>query len=139
MTIKHLVQFTTDLPDDSIEEDGNFVQWSGKGVSEAIAEMLRRRGYDVSEPDCLEHAGWELGISKGKRSFIARISEIYDFHLSLHPSAWFGGGKKWPEYREVLNAVNEALRSDGRFHNIRWFDDYEPDLNKPGAASPVDD
>lgn len=140
MIVRPWTQFTTDLPDDSTEDDKGFVQWPGKGVTLAIAEMMTRRGYTVDGPYDLEHAGWELGIARGKCYLWMRVAEIYTFTLVFKQCRSIFGGRPrvQPEYLQALNDLNDELINDDRFHCLGWFTDFVSDPVIVGAKTPVE-
>lgn len=138
MIVRPWAQFATDIPDDSIEKNGDFVQWPGKAVTAAIAEMMRRRGYEVDEPGNLEHAGWDLCVTSGTRNFYLRVNMVDTFTLVFDQNYIFFKPRISSEYVQALKDLNEELRKDGRFHGLGWFTDFVSDPAVAGAINPVE-
>ena len=140
MKVRTLATFTSDLPDDFIEKDGEVVQYGGKSVAEAIGEMLRRLGCQVGPPEYAQEHGWHLYVDAQKRSVWCQVQDIGDEYVfDIRDKTWRLFGKNHPAYVEVLRRLGEELARDPRFHNVLWYTpaDYEKDA--PGAALPVND
>jgi len=141
MKVMPWAEFTTDLPDDAVEnEDGSdFIQWPGKGVSEALAKMLTKCGYKVSEPICLDFKGWELLIIAGRRTVRCRVTEIEKYLIGFRDRSWFAGlsNRNHPDFLRLLKCVGTELANDPRFHDVRWFAYDEVQTDAEGAMFPV--
>jgi hypothetical protein len=68
------IQFSSAFPDDSIEDEEDFVQWPGRNVAETLKIALEGKGYRVSDPVHMHENGWDLDIWRGCRRFWLRIS-----------------------------------------------------------------
>jgi hypothetical protein len=105
-----------------IEEDGEIIQYSGRGVAGTLAAMLQKSGYEVSPPEHQHENGWDFHVrTQGRRVWI-QISDLgYAFVLS---SKCYAGliPRRGDEdvYAEVLTRLNTGLASDGRFNNVQW-------------------
>jgi hypothetical protein len=123
VTLRTDVQFRSGFPDDAVwdDDDGRTV-WPGRNVTEALKVALERLDYRVSEPICLEHAGWELDIWRERKSFCLRVSVLDAdecYLMSRNSSAWL-----WPDmkpFRKVLSDLKRILDEDGRFDVVGWF------------------
>ena len=62
MKIRPWAEFDSTLPDDQIdsEDEMDILQFAGKGVSEALAEILKGLGCEVLELIYLHERGWEV-------------------------------------------------------------------------------
>jgi hypothetical protein len=124
--------FKTTIPDDMIEsDDGEIIQFPGKAVSEAISEMLRGAGYVVSDLDNQMERGWEFIAELDRRTVWLLICEMDEFLLQT------GAMDATRDFHaELLMKLNEAIRMDARFTQLRWVNSDEIDTDAPGAATP---
>jgi hypothetical protein len=125
--VRRDAEFLYDFPEDQIEDDHDIVQFGGKGVTEAIARMIRGLGYQVSDPQDEDFKGWALNVSDRRSEFWLRFSDLrptgilvtsdLTFPLWLWP---------WPRraYVDFLSQLDAELRRDGRFREIKWFANY---------------
>lgn len=129
-----------EFPDDTIEEDGEIVQFGGRNAAEAIGEMLIRLGYAVSPPIHRYEYGWDFDVThEGKRVWM-KVSYLgaRDYVLStefIPKFSLFGG--KMQFYAEMLDRLSKELVSDPRFEEVGWV--YRRDISKaPPTPSPLD-
>jgi hypothetical protein len=138
MPVKPWAAFSSDLPEGVVEDDrGGFVEYGGKSVTYAIAEMLTGLGCLVGTPrDAGEH-GWDIEFKYEKRSLWCQITLIEDYLFVMEDVT---PGASWHckdhPYIQILTRFAEVLAADSRFHNIRWGtgDDL---LDGPGDTQPV--
>jgi hypothetical protein len=144
MIVRTLVIFHTDIPDDAImTADGmNFVQWPGRNVVEAIADLLRTLGWTPDDPFDLEERGWDLDASSGNNSISLRIEVPEEVLVQITDRTpeftWYLKRKPpGPVFTRLLTELDKALKADSRFRDILWF---KPQgyLSQPGAALPVE-
>ena len=90
MKIYPRAEFQADFPSDYVEEGDNIVQFGGRGVANAICEMLRMAGLEVAEPEHQFEHGWDFrAIVDGRRIWV-QVSDIGDnFVLSSEPNYMF--------------------------------------------------
>jgi hypothetical protein len=130
-------QFTTNLPDDQIEEGNRIIRFGGLNVAEAIAASVRGMGFVVEGPLEAGLNGWELYPIKDKLKVWIQISGLGDFFLlgvselktfrSARRRQWF--------VQEFTVPFNEALRRNSALVDIAWVDPGQaPD--GPRAYSP---
>ena len=119
--------FDSDLPYDGIEDETGFIQYPGKALAEAIAEMLLRLGCTRAEIDPLEYRGYEVVFDFGKKQFRVRVTMIDQYMLTFSQYSFMDRLRRRfsPEYLEILHRMNAELNRDGRFHRVRWFADDE--------------
>jgi hypothetical protein len=141
MQIRPCAEFCADFPDDSVEDDdGEIIQFGGRGVAEAIAAMLRGAGFEVSAPEHQHEHGWDFEVEAHGRRTWFQISLIDDFILqSKFYGSFFTGGRDKKLYAEVLTRLNDGLVADPRFTNVRWQTARDLNRDAPGTASPVVD
>ena len=135
--------FKSDLADDGLERDGEFVEWPGRIHALALAEILRPLGCEVSEMiDSNEH-GWELQASLGRDGIWMQVTPLEEVIVMIEgaSSLWsrLFARKSVAEFIGLLTAFDAALRADGRFHDVRWFTREEYGANGLGAPAPVGD
>ena len=143
MKVRRWVQCDTSLPDDGIEDKYRFIQLPGKNVTEAMLEVLeqlgckRHRGVGVEDAGDL---GWLSLSTFGKVMIHCQVTMIDYCVVLFEDMSMF---RSWfkivhPQYLEILLKIADALPKDGRFSNVRWYDDADVEGDKPGAAGPVD-
>lgn len=138
MRIRPCAEFSADFPDDMIEEDGQIVQFGGRGVAEAIASMLQGLGYEVSVPEHQHEHGWDFDVKVQKDRVWMQVSDLGDFILSTEYFPSFGLFKKPSDiYPQLLTRLNGELAADPRFSSIRWQFLRDVDSGAPGAKDPV--
>ena len=141
MIILPCAEFASDLPDDSIEnEEGtDFLQLGGKGVTEAIAELLAGFGCTVGPVECADHLGWEVGFHWQGRRLWCLVTSIEDYILQTGDPAWLSRSFKKNKaiYGDALMRLASALNEDPRFHNVRWYSKEDLLGGGPGAMQPV--
>jgi hypothetical protein len=137
--IRPCAEFTAVFPDDSIEEDGDIVQFGGRGVAEAMAAMLQDAGFDVSTPEHHFEHGWDFDVKTQRKRVWIQITEIGDVFVLA--SKFYGGTfpRRSDEevYSDVLTRLNAGLACDVRFSKVRWQHLRDVLSGAPGGASPV--
>jgi hypothetical protein len=136
--VRNKAHIGTDFPDDLVEQDGKIVQWGGKGVASAIAEILRQLGAEVSEPINADEHGWELDICYKGRDPWCQVQDGDGCIFFVMEDCWGPLIGDYPQYVELIVLLNAELHRDPRFHDIRWY--RRRDLNMRGqtSASPAD-
>jgi hypothetical protein len=140
LKVKNFAEFQTDLPDDQVEEDGDVVVYAGKGVCEALGEILQRLGCTASEPVELGFPGWDMNIDYSRRPFWGRVCYLSDTQILfciIDDSASFDRERFHPSYLDLLTRFNTELQNDARFHNVRWFKGDHVGLPVIGVLEPV--
>jgi len=124
MKVTNLAEFRTDLPDDAVWEGDEIVQFGGRGVATAIAELLGGLGYRVLEPENGDEHGWWFTINQEDRQFYVQVTDLPPDILLLVSDVtwavnrWFS--KNGHLYGELVEKLKAALAADPRFHDIRW-------------------
>lgn len=140
MKIRPRAELYADFPDDQIEDDdGEIVEFGGRGVAEAIATILERLGYEVTAPQHQQENGWDFEVTAdGKRVWmqVADLGDAYVLSTEYNPP--FSLFKKRdPIHPEMLTRLNAELQADSRFSKVWWrlVDDVLSET--PGASEPV--
>lgn len=143
MIIRKWMEFANDdrdWPEDGVVQDGDWAVFPGRSVSSALAEILTDLGCNVDPPEHQFEHGWDFHFRLNRVPFWCQVCRIEDYLVIIELRSFFDfrGGKK-RLYAELLTRLNEALKRDGRFRNIRWFTQQELDdpSEPPGAAQPV--
>ncbi|WP_421932637.1 hypothetical protein [Phenylobacterium sp.] len=139
MRILPLAEFTSDFPEDGIEDDDGVLQFGGRAVTEAIVDILKGFGFRVSPPEYDEH-GWGFDFYASERRFWCQVTALDTFLFSCDDVSRTLMDKilKRPPnaiYIDVMTRLGEALGRHPRFHHVRWYVD--DSSRSPGAASPV--
>lgn len=126
IAVRRYAEFQADFPDDHIwnDDETDVVQTAGKAVAEALADILQGFGCTVHElEDNVGHC-WDCYFSYEGLGLWFHLfgSEDCVFFLQEPPRAR-------PDYTLHLNVLlqlNEQMRADGRFHDLRWYEDDRP-------------
>jgi hypothetical protein len=139
MIIRPCAEFTSDLPEDVIESETDFIETGGRSVTEAIAGLLKDFGCTVDPPEYAGDHGWELYFRWRGRRVWAQITLIDGYIFMTEDLSWFSKHLKRNKliYADALTRLAEALHADPRFHNIHWCFADELTCHKPGMAMPV--
>lgn len=144
MKIRPWAEFDLTLARDQInsEDEMDILQYAGKGLSEALAEILRGLGCEVLELIYLHERGWELlfkGGQKGKSLFSIRVSLIDKYLIGLRQEGWLRTtfAPRHPDLLMMLSRLADAVAADDRFIDVRWFAPEEIHSGTPGALRPL--
>jgi hypothetical protein len=140
VTFRPEILFSSAFPDDSIEDDDDFVEWPGRNVAETLKVALEGRGYRVSEPVHMHEKGWELDIWRGRKRFWLglNMADTSANYLIAENMTFF----LWPDvklFRAFLSDLRDVLEADHRISQIRWFPKGGIDADTPPAAGPFED
>lgn len=139
MTLRSEIEFSSTFPDDSIEDEIDFVEWPGRNITEALKAALERRGYRVSEPIHAHEHGWELDIWRGRKRIWLQISVLdaaLNYLMAKNMTFFL-----WPDvelFRTFLSDLQAIMEADDRFSRIRWFPKGGMDRDVAPAAGPFD-
>jgi hypothetical protein len=142
MKIRPWAEFTSDLPDDHIEEGPEIVQFGGRSIAKAIGDILTGFGCEVSEPIYAHENGWELHILAGKqrRRLWCQVTLIDKYAMVFEQNSWIADafGQYHQAYLDVLIRLAAALADDARFHDVLWYTSSELHTSALGASHPVE-
>ena len=133
-----LAEFTTTIPDETVENDREIVHYGGEYLARALGEMLQGHGHKVEEPYYAEICGWRFLVRTRKHKLNFQVQFIEKVLLVTDDVTWpriFGA----PDRRElfqVLSKLNEDMHNDQRFSDIKWCTEDEIFDMGPGAAVP---
>jgi len=139
MSLRTHVLFEADFPDDgTFKPSGDMDRPRGFGVASALIEMLKGQGFEVSKLYPRDYYGWEFTVShvvwfvlQGGEPFILSGENNGSLVQKV-----FNPKALALTHRDVLEKLNELLKQDSRFHDIRWFtkEDYEKNKDSDRAA-----
>jgi hypothetical protein len=100
-----------------------------EAVGEFLADELRRQGTTVEGTDCWRDSGWEVNCRvNGKAvylfvSYVGRSPVEYVLCCTSDRGlwGWLAGRDDTAERWRLARAVHEALKSDSRFSDVRWY------------------
>ena len=140
MKVRTWATFTSDLPDDHIENQAGdeILQFGGKSVAAAIGEILAGLGCAVSPPIYANEHGWELDAKFGKRRFWCQVTLIEGWVMVFEDKTFMGSILGYHRlYLDVLKRLARELESDPRFHDVQWFGSDEMLAGRVGTKEPV--
>jgi len=126
MIVRCAATFTSDLPDDQIEDEsewGDFIQYGGKSVIEAIADILTRLGCVIEPPEHAFEHGWDMHATYGKRRLWCQVTLMGEYLFLFEDNTFFNSFRKrpHPDYVDILVRLAQELSLDPRFHDVLWF------------------
>lgn len=143
MKVRTWATFTSDLPDDHIEnEDGDeIIQFGGKSVAAAIGEILTGLGCSSSPPIYAHEHGWELDVKFGKRRFWCQVTLIEEWLMVFEDTSFVRKHilAHHPLYLDLLTRLSQELEHDTRFHDVSWFRSDEVMIGRVGSKTPFGD
>jgi uncharacterized RDD family membrane protein YckC len=130
-------EFSSSLPDDSVEDERGFVVLPGKNVAEALSELLAGIGCEVEPVGGAGDHGWDLHFRRGEGRFYCELS-IIDGGVAQFENMGVraSSARSQAAFAELLTELSSALHADGRFHQIGWFTRAEVTSQQAGAGSP---
>jgi hypothetical protein len=133
IVVRPHAEFEGDFPDDQIEDGYEIIQCGCKNVIEAIAAIMVSFGCSVGEVQEDGDHGWVCPFTYGILSDELRVPcGIFALFFGRSHKA----SARDPLFCRLLPELNDHLRADGRFHNLRWYNGYSR-RTKGEAESPV--
>lgn len=139
MSIRPDAEFLADFPDDQIEEDGDIIEFGGRAVAEALAEMLRKSGYAPTAPEHQGEHGWDINVPVKSGRVWLEVTDLGDNFILQ--SANYGSllrlfRKSADDHADVVIALANGMDADPRFRSIQWRAAGEIGSEKPGSPRP---
>ena len=119
---KPWAEFRADFPSDQVEDGSDIVQFGGRNVAQAIAGLLAGFGCVIEEPYHAEEHGWQCSFTYENLPLWFQIQELGPSYLFVCKEPLISGHSEHPLYFQALIKLNDALREDGRFHDLAWHD-----------------
>ena len=124
----------TDFPNDAIEDEEDIIQFSGRGIAAALAELLRGMGYESSEPINGGDHGWELDVTRDGQALWCQITDMGEYCILIFDNpTWEFSKHSKPKFIQFIRDMGEALDKDDRFHGVRWYAD-DKDFQEDGSG-----
>ena len=120
MIVNGWAEFRADFPDDYVEEDGEIVQFGGKAIAEAVADMLGGFGCVVEAVANRHQNGWWCDFAYERLALRFQVVDLGDECLLIFHEP-HRATRKISRYGEALMKLNQCLRQDGRFHDLIWY------------------
>jgi hypothetical protein len=141
MILRTHALFHTTLPEDLTDYGDDHLQFGSRNVAEAVADIAKKRGYQVTEPDYEGDHGWTFYVLQKNKSVWFQITSLGPDECLLIGEEFGNFGinrkKKTAFHAEVLTELNAGLSSDARFYDVSWYLNEEVFAGFPGEASPV--
>jgi hypothetical protein len=145
MIVRSDLMFRSELVDKGVTaQDGSEVlEWPGRLHALAVAEILKGLGCQLSPLLCLGPPCWDMQALLGPKLIWLRVmfagDEVFLIVKDGNPGrTWYFARKPpGPVFTGMLTSLDEALRADGRFHDLRWLTPEEFHNEAPGAPAPV--
>ena len=121
----------------------DFIQWPGRNVAEAMADLLRRLGWEAEDPIDLQERGWDLDATLDGRDVTLRIEPLEPVLVGFIDRSpeytWYFRRKPpGPLFTGLLTGFDQALKADSRFSDVLWFTNEGYQRDEPGAPEPVE-
>jgi hypothetical protein len=145
--------FTTDLPDDQVEDENGILVFPGRNIAEAIGEVLLGLGADVEPPKHEFEHGWTARLKFKGHGFWYQVSVLDpQVYLVVEDNAALLTKKEPELYAELVTGLNEGLAADLQVHDLLWYsredgprfppdgtgsqDPFSPAVRRPRRAKP---
>ena len=133
--------FIADFPDDQVENEAGteIVLQGGRNVAEAIGQLLRDLGCEVEAPRDAGDHGWDFAAWGHGRECWCQVTSLYPVFFLLFEDERAKGA---PVGRGLSEALDSAMRRDGRFRELLWYTREHGPVEEPdgaGALSPMAD
>jgi hypothetical protein len=141
MILRTRALFHTTLPEDLTDYGDDHLQFGSRDVAEAVADIAKKRGYQVTEPEYEGDHGWTFEVRQKNKSVWFQITSLGPDQCLLIGEEFgnFGINRKTKTafHAEVLTELNAGLSSDARFYGVSWYLDEDLFAGFPGEAAPV--
>jgi hypothetical protein len=137
MKIRPLAVFVADFPDDAVVDDNDYIVIaSGRGIADAISSMLRKAGYELTEPEHEPEHGWTFYAKGEKTKMWFQVQDIVtECYLSTENMMPFKFRRSVKQaYVAFMKTLNAGLNADPRFRNVLWH----TRMNPPGEVGVSD-
>lgn len=133
--------FIADFPDDQIDNEAGteIIVQGGRNVAKAIGQILRDIGCEVEEPRDAGDHGWDFAARGHGRECWCQITSLHPLFFLLFEDNRARGA---PIGRGLSEALDQAMRADGRFRDLLWYTREHGPPEEPdgtGALSPMAD
>jgi len=145
MNVRTFVEFMADFDDDAEwSENDDLIKPGGYNILLNIIESLNSRGFELTEPIQHSHYGWETDITVDGATIWMLIQFVDPWLITTEPIRGIKDriiGKKYEkQHASLLAHLDETLKSNEKFKDIRWLteDEFNSDLDQKGHNVPID-
>jgi hypothetical protein len=131
MTFRRFAHFDTSIPSGEIDTDNEW-RIGGEGVALAVAEILHKLGNTADRPQYEGDHGWTFDVRTPRRRYYFQVQHGSEVALMTNIVAMFKDKIGLDDHIALLTGLNDVLRQDDRFSNIRWVS--EDELYKEGGT-----
>jgi hypothetical protein len=128
MRLRKIADFEPDFPYDAVEEDDEFILLPGRNIAEAICDILRRLGLEVSTPEHTPPYGWRFDARSDRFRIWFQVTHLgEEVVLGTEDRSPLIGrlfGRTQQAYAGLLTGLSDELKADGRFRRLQWWDRY---------------
>ncbi len=142
MKFHQMAAFSSDLPDDTIEDEAGreIIQYGGRNVAEVMAQIFRDAGYVVGPLDDQLERGWSFEAKRDGRRIWPLLQGFWGFLMLQIDEGEFISHDQKLFKQASLKILMDGLERDGRFHDLLWFDEMgepfgftDPVVDAPGS------
>lgn len=109
------------LDDAQWTEEGNLMTPGGWAIATYLAEQLVKRGLEAKLPIQHSYYAWLIEVQCGKAVVRCYLQDLQPWLLiSEAKGSLFGRKAKEELHARVVAGLEEAVRSDRRFFDVRW-------------------
>jgi hypothetical protein len=126
MEIRRFVTFFANFPDDSVwDENEEILVPAGQGILQFIGNSLGAGGIKCTSPVQHNCYGWACDAHLGENVIWCLLQGgspwllITEARMSL--AGTFSRARPTDSHLHLLTAINDILKRDNRFTEIRWF------------------
>lgn len=122
--------FKADLPDDGeFSRSGEIITPAGRVLSGVLTRLLEIRGFKVNEWTQHEFYGWQVTVELDSKEYwiLLQGGKPWLLIIEMRPGLLGWLQKREVAFKQVLTAIDSALKTDERVMNVSWFtrEEYE--------------
>ena len=121
--VERFATFKADLPDDSVERDGEIVVPGGRNIVEDICDRLRESGHEPTRPQQHSFYGWSFELQvDGLRAFVLLQSpEDWLLIVEVHGGVLTSRGRMSAALTRTVEALETAMTANARIAARTWM------------------
>ena len=125
--IRNFATFTSSLPDDSVEEEGEVVVPCGRSLMDLIRTAFRHFGYGVTEIEQHSSYGWFFDATGAEGRFWLMIQYPDPWLLMIQDSrpAWKRTFSGKADFERFINWSHAIVQSVSEISELRWVTERE--------------
>jgi hypothetical protein len=125
--IRNFATFGSNLPDDSIESEGEIVVPCGRGLMELIRSAFQLSRYEVTEIDQHSFYGWSFDATGAEGTFWLMIQYPEPWLLMIQDSRpiWRRAFAGKADFEQFINRSHAIMQSVSEISDLRWVTERE--------------